>query len=94
MAPVPERFRVLFWDAKLESLDTEKHRKYIIERLLEYGDEDAYCWMFANYTDEEITEVVRTSRRISPKTAVMMANFYNVPWEEIVCLRSMFPPKP
>ena len=77
-----------------ESLDTEKHKRYIIERVLEFGDEDAYCWLFATYTDEEIAAVVKSSRRISPRTAVMMANFYDIPWEELVCLRSASLPRP
>ncbi|WP_269456767.1 DUF6922 domain-containing protein [Thermanaeromonas toyohensis] len=42
MASVPVRFRSLFWDTVPESLDTEKHKRYIIERVLEFGDEDAY----------------------------------------------------
>ncbi len=91
LAPIPVRLYSLFWDTFPESLDTEKHKTCIIERVLEFGDEDGYRWLFATYSDEEIAAVVRTSRRISPRTATMMANFYDIPLEEIACLRSAFP---
>lgn len=94
LAPVPVRFYPLFWDTVPQNLDTEKHKTCIIERVLEFGDEDAYRWLFVTYSDEEIAAVVRTSRRISPRTAGMMANFYGIPREEIACLRSAFPPPP
>ena len=83
---VPSRFRALFWDADVETLDVEKHKTYIVERILEFGDEDAYRWMFGTYADEEIIAVVRKSRRISPRTAAMMGNFYRIPREELRCL--------
>jgi hypothetical protein len=38
LAPVPAALRKLFWDANIETLDTEKHKVYIIERVLEFGD--------------------------------------------------------
>ncbi|RDV82330.1 DUF6922 domain-containing protein [Ammonifex thiophilus] len=94
MAPVPERFRTIFWDVRPGDLDVREHKKFIIERVLEFGDEDAYRWMFATYTDEEIVEVAKASRRISPRTATMLANFYKVPEEEFACLRNASRPRP
>ncbi|ACX51959.1 hypothetical protein Adeg_0817 [Ammonifex degensii KC4] len=94
MASVPERFRVIFWDVRPESLDVREHKRFIIERVLEFGDEDAYRWMFATYADEEIVAVARASPRISPRTAVMLANFYGIPEEEFECLRSVSLRKP
>jgi hypothetical protein len=94
MNSVPKKFKSIFWDTNLDSLDAEKHKRYIIERILEFGDEEAYRWMFTNYSSEEIIEVVKKSRRISRKTAVMMANLYDIPKEEIKCLREPSPLKP
>lgn len=87
MNSVPKEFKPIFWDTSLDSLDVEKHKRYIIERILEFGGKEAYRWMFANYSSEEIIEVVKKSRRISRKTAVMMANFYDIPKEKIRCLQ-------
>lgn len=43
---IPEFLRVLFWDTDPASMDLWNHKKFIIERILEFGDEDAYRWMF------------------------------------------------
>lgn len=85
-----KELKYLFWDTDFESLDYKKHKKYIIERILEFGDEKAYKWMFKTYKDEEIIDVVKKSKNISRKTAVMMSNFYNIPKEEITCLKEPF----
>lgn len=85
---VPAQFRVLFWDTDLEAIDVEKHKIYIIERLLDFGDEDAYRWLFKVYSDTAIITVIRESRRITPQTAMMMANFYGLPQEELRCLKT------
>lgn len=87
MASVPAALRPLFWDANIEALDTEKHKTYIIERVLEFGDEKAYRWLFNTYTNRDIIAVTKKSRRLSRPTAVMMANFYNLPEGEIRCLQ-------
>lgn len=94
MGVIPEFLHVLFWDTDPESLDLWNHKKFIIERILEFGDEDAYRWMFRTYSDEEIIATVKSSRNISPKTAVLIANSYDIPREEIACLRNVSLPVP
>lgn len=87
-AGMPPRLRALFWDVDAGALDLAGHRKYIIERVLEFGDEAAYRWLFSAYPDEEIISVVKASRRISRRTAAMMANFYRIPEAEVRCLQT------
>lgn len=84
---VPRELWWLFWDTDAKSLDVQRYRKYVIERTLEFGNEAAYRWLFRTFTDRDIIEVVKTSRRISRKTAVMMANFYQLAESEVRCLR-------
>lgn len=57
-----------FWDVDPFILDTERHSKYIIERVLEHGDDRAVKWLFRKFSREEISAVVRESRRLSPKS--------------------------
>ncbi|MEW6448611.1 MAG: hypothetical protein AB1426_11070 [Bacillota bacterium] len=94
MASVPAELRPLFWDANIQTLDTAKHKTYIIERVLEFGDEEAYRWLFGTYTSREIIAVVKSSRRLSRPTAMMMANFYNLPEGEARCLQKPSGPAP
>lgn len=87
-AGIASQLKSLFWDADLGVLDLGRHKRYIIERALEFGNEAVYRWLFSVYADEDIISVVRTSRRISRSTAVMMANFYHIPEAEIRCLQT------
>lgn len=91
---IASQLKSLFWDADWGSLNLGRHKKYIIERALEFGNEAVYRWLFSVYGDEDIISVVRTSRRISRATAVMMANFYRLPEAEVRCLRTACDQKP
>lgn len=69
----------LFWDTDTASLDIQRHSRYIIERVLEYGDETAVRWLFEHYPKNIIASVARKSRRLSPKSK----NYWNLklsPW--------------
>lgn len=41
MKPLPKKFKQYFWDTPIQQL-TSKNKEQIINRLLEYGDEQAY----------------------------------------------------
>jgi len=57
-----------FWDVEPQSLDLERHKTYIIERLLELGDEAAVRWLFATYPKDDIRAVLRASRSLTSKS--------------------------
>ena len=57
-----------FWDIDPTHLDIRKYKDYIIERLLELGDEKAVQWLFMNYTEREIRKVLFKSRSLSVKS--------------------------
>lgn len=61
--------RGLFWDTEPGRLDLHKNRDYIIERVLDLGNEKAVNWLFSTYSRAEIKEVLASSRRISRKSA-------------------------
>ena len=58
----------LFWDTDPDQLDPEQHRAYIIERVLEHGNEKDAEWLFTEYARPAITDVLEKSRRISAKS--------------------------
>jgi len=60
--------RGLFWDTNISRLDLKENRRYIIERILEFGDEKAVSWLLSNYSRGDIRETLRVSRNISPKS--------------------------
>ncbi len=63
-----------FWDTDVSNLDIDRHKTYIVERLLEFGDLDGLEWLDKTYQKSEIQKVIKKSGRISAKTA----NFFNL----------------
>ena len=52
----------LFWDVDIKNLDTKKHAIYIIERIIDFGNDDEVRWMWKNYPRILIEKVVKNSR--------------------------------
>ncbi|MBI4691076.1 MAG: hypothetical protein HY754_12555 [Nitrospirae bacterium] len=65
---VPERFRSLFWDTNLKNIHIRKNARYIIERVLDFGDMDAVQWLQRVYAIQTVMEVLAVSRNISNKS--------------------------
>lgn len=57
----------VFWDVDADELDPVQHRRFIIERILEYGRPAHVKWLFRRYGEDEIRDVVATSRALSPR---------------------------
>jgi hypothetical protein len=66
---IPKTFRPLFWDTNLETFDPAAHPVYTIERVLERGDEEAYRWLLGLFSKDQIRNVIRTDRHLSPRSA-------------------------
>lgn len=87
---LPQNLYRFFWDVDPAKMDVGKHRKYVIARLLEYGDTVAVRWVLKSFSKEELVEVLKQSRVISPKTANFWAMMYDIPREEIRCLEPSY----
>ena len=85
-----ECFIGLFWDVNLSTLDKNTHKRFIIERILKYGRPESIKWLLANYTEQEIIEVVKLSKNIDRKTANYWAIHYHIPKEEVLCLNRSY----
>ena len=61
------KFRqTLFWDIALKTLDTKKHARYIIERIIDFGNDREVKWMWEIYPLKLIRDVIKKSRGINP----------------------------
>jgi len=65
---VPESVRCLLWGVRLETLDLNRHRRFIIRRVLDFGDPAAVKWLRETYGDGQLREVVELGRGLHPKT--------------------------
>lgn len=65
----PVRFRqTLFWDVDPKTIDPQKHAKYIIERIADFGTAVEIRWALQTYGLQKFRRVVRASRVTLPPT--------------------------
>ena len=69
------------------SFDPQAHAEYTIERILELGDSGAVAWLEEQFSEEQIKDVIRTNKRLSPKSANFWALVYHIPVNDVTVLR-------
>lgn len=52
----------LFWDVDPKKIDAEKNARYIIERVLDFGNDEEIRWLFERYPKALLQEVLYHSR--------------------------------
>lgn len=58
----------LFWDTNPDKIDTEKNAQYIIERILDFGNDEEVKWLWDYYNKSLIKKIVVKSRSLMPET--------------------------
>ncbi|MBT3250088.1 MAG: hypothetical protein HN846_01155 [Candidatus Pacebacteria bacterium] len=53
---VPTSKKPLFWSADINKLDKQKHRKYIIHQVLQYGSITDIEWLKQYYSQTDIKQ--------------------------------------
>ncbi len=71
---IPSYLKKYFWDTDTCPMDIGKYKMYIIERILEMGDERAAAWMKKSYSRKDIVGVLKKSVRLSP----ISENYWNI----------------
>jgi len=57
MRKIPSPLQHLFWSVRLEDLDPQKDKAYIVNQVLAYGGLEELKWLFKTYPREVIKEV-------------------------------------
>lgn len=83
---LPNTLQPLFWDTNISTFQPASYPDYTILRVLEYGDDEAIAWLRTTFSASEIHRVVRTERRLSPKSATFWALIYGIPEAEVAAL--------
>jgi len=83
---LPKSAYKYFWEINPAELDVAAHPRYVIERLLEYGDFTELRWLLSRFNHAEITDALKRSRTLSRRRAVFWANFFDIPRQEVQCL--------
>ena len=58
----------LFWDTNPKNIDAEKNAQYIIERVLDFGNDGEVKWLYHFYDKSLLRNVVTKSRSLMPET--------------------------
>ena len=87
MKRVPKYLCSLFWDVSIDSFDPVEYPRYTIGRVLELGDEKAMKWLKGIFSEQQIMEVIKLERRLTPKSANFWASVYGIPSNEVATLK-------
>ena len=55
---LPKALHRYSWDVDAKRLNIHKYRQFVIERILEFGDERAIRWVRRTFGDDPIRQVV------------------------------------
>ncbi len=64
---IPKRVG-LFWDMDPDQLDIKQHAHFIIERIMNFGEDSEVRWMWKTYPKDLLAHVAKTSRDLRPET--------------------------
>jgi len=87
---LPDAFSKYFWDVQIDKISLDKNGKFIIERLLEYGDKKEFDWLEKHFDKNKIVDTIKNSKKISSKTGNFFALYYDIPKQELECIRKPF----
>lgn len=94
MRQLPKFLRKYFWDVEFQKLDKNFHPRFIIERILEYGDERSVNWMRKNFKLKQIKNVVLNSKNLSSKSANFWCFSFDINNKnKVLCLKKSFQEK-
>ena len=60
-----DKFKRIFWDVDVSTVDIDRYDLYIIERILDFGKIQEINWMFDRYSMETIKKALYTRRGLS-----------------------------
>lgn len=74
----PIFLKTLFWDTRIEEIDANRDKWFIIERIINYGDLEALDWMFSNFSFAEISDNLQSNYNISHTAIKLWAGVFNL----------------
>ncbi|MGI5822972.1 MAG: DUF6922 domain-containing protein [Dethiobacteria bacterium] len=82
---MPAAVTRLFWDVDWDTLNLEAHQGFIIERVLNMGDEVALKWLWQKFGRGAILKTVTVSSKLTLKTARCWQNYFQLKEEQMKC---------
>lgn len=70
--------QILFWDVDREAMDPEKHKRFIIERVLARGDTDDFRWAKDRYGLDTLKEVLINAKTLDAKSLSFWTAYFSL----------------
>jgi len=80
---LPKSLHRYFWDIEAKKLNPQKRPQYVIQRLLEMGDQKAIRWLRKNFSKTQIITTLKERRGFSTKAVNFWSVFYKIPKQKI-----------
>jgi hypothetical protein len=82
------RFRKsLFWDVPVDTLDMDRNKRLILERVFSRGNLEEFLAINRYYTKEEIREAVKKIGSLDNKTLHFISNTYQIKPADFRCYK-------
>lgn len=88
MSDVPSQFQPLLPSSDVKNLSSERDKKYIITNFLKNATLEAWRWMLMVYQEQDIIQVVKTSRQLKEKDVNFWIKLFSLPRKEVRCLQT------
>ncbi len=75
----------LFWDVDRDAVFFDKHRKLIIQRVLDYGLWNDWKIILNYYGLNQIAETAVTIRELDPRSVSLISVLTDIPKEKFLC---------
>lgn len=86
---LPQFLEKYFWDVEFKELNMKRSARFILKRILEYGDEKAIAWMRKNFTEKDVEDIL-INLRISPKSANFWATIFDIDKRKVLSLQKSY----
>ena len=77
----------LFWDVDVNSIDLQKHKASVIERITSRGRFNEFREMLDYYGRDEVKNVLVNTRHLDKVTLAFCSVIFNIPKEEFRCYK-------
>jgi hypothetical protein len=75
----------LFWDVKRDTLDAERNKRLIIERVIQRGNRNDLDKIISFYGKGEIREIMKSTMGLNPRDMAFVHVFFDLPLSEMRC---------
>lgn len=78
-----------FWDIDIDTLDVDKHKKFIIARLLERGNWPDFKSLIDYYGFESVRDILLSQRYMDKKSLRFCSFYFKIPEKDFRCYEPM-----